>query len=70
MVKGVECKLVDCSHNNDRRCAIDSNAEPLLEVMSFSGYCPEYDGTRFPFSFWMSAWRHQAAPEPSNVRRF
>jgi len=48
MVKGVECKLVDCSHNNDRRCAIDSHAEPLLEVMSLSGYCTEYDGPKFP----------------------
>ena len=48
MVKGVECKLVDCSHNNDRKCAIDSHAEPLLEVMSLSGYCLEYDGTKFP----------------------
>jgi len=48
MVKGVECKLVDCTHNNDLKCAVDSQAEPLLEVMSFSGYCPEYDGTKFP----------------------
>jgi len=48
MVKGVECKLTDCSHNNDRKCATDSNAEPLLEVMSLSGYCPEYNGTKFP----------------------
>lgn len=48
MVKGVECRLTDCSHNNDRRCAIDSQAEPLLEVMSFSGFCPEYDAAKFP----------------------
>jgi len=48
LVKDVECKLTDCSHNNNRKCAIDSHAEPLLEVMSFSGYCPEYNGTKFP----------------------
>ena len=48
MPKGTECKLTDCSHNNDHKCTIDSHAEPLLEVMSFSGYCPEYDGDRFP----------------------
>lgn len=47
-MKGVECKLTDCSHNKDRRCTIDSRAEPLLEWMSFTGYCPDYDGTKFP----------------------
>lgn len=48
MTKGVECKLTDCSHNKDRECSIDSRAEPLLEWMSFTGYCPDYNGTKFP----------------------
>lgn len=29
-------------------CSIDSHPEPLLDVMDFVGYCPEYDGGRFP----------------------
>ena len=48
MAKGVECKLTDCPHYENRRCAIDSRAEPLLDWMSFSGYCPDYTGTKFP----------------------
>jgi len=40
--------LTDCSHNEDGVCAVDSNSEPLLDWMSFSGYCPEYDGEKFP----------------------
>ena len=48
MVKGIECKLTDCPHNKDRACAIDSRAEPLLEWVSFTGYCPDYEGIKFP----------------------
>jgi hypothetical protein len=48
MAKGTECKVKDCSHNKDGACAIDSACEPLLDWMSFSGYCPDYDGEKFP----------------------
>lgn len=48
MAKGTECKLADCSHNKDKECQIDSTCEPLLDWMSFSGYCPNYDGKKFP----------------------
>jgi len=45
----LECKLTDCSNNEDRYCKLsEPKAEPLLEVMSFSGYCEEYNGTKFP----------------------
>jgi len=48
MAKGTECKVRDCSHNNDNACNIESACEPLLDWMSFSGYCPDYDGEKFP----------------------
>ncbi|MBD3205721.1 hypothetical protein GF319_05155 [Candidatus Bathyarchaeota archaeon] len=48
MAVGTECKLRDCSHNQNNTCQIDSSCEPLLDWMSFSGYCPDYDGEKFP----------------------
>lgn len=48
MVKGTECKVRDCSHNENKACNIDSMCEPLLDWMSFTGYCPDYDGDKFP----------------------
>jgi hypothetical protein len=29
-------------------CSIDSHGVPILEVMNFLGYCPEYDGEKHP----------------------
>jgi len=29
-------------------CSIESYPEPLLDVVDFVGYCPEYDGGKFP----------------------
>ena len=48
MAKGTECKVRDCSHNQNNECNIDSKCEPLLDWMSFTGYCPDYDGDKFP----------------------
>jgi len=29
-------------------CSIESHPEPVLDVVDFVGYCPEYDGGKFP----------------------